>query len=98
MSGEGKLTIEASQTGDTACISVVDTGCGIPGENMEKLFQPLFTTKAKGQGLGLPVCKRFVEAHGGEITVESEVGRGSTFTIRIPFNMEARHTISDSED
>ncbi|MEX2723467.1 MAG: ATP-binding protein, partial [Candidatus Freyarchaeota archaeon] len=59
-------------------------GEGIPEENLPKLFQPLFTTKSKGQGLGLSVCKRLVEAHGGDITVKSKVGKGSTFTIKIP--------------
>ncbi|MGD0330936.1 MAG: ATP-binding protein [Nitrososphaeria archaeon] len=51
---------------------------------MSKLFTPLFTTKAKGQGLGLVVCKRLVEANRGSISVESKVGVGSTFKVRIP--------------
>ncbi|MDH5795195.1 MAG: ATP-binding protein, partial [Candidatus Bathyarchaeota archaeon] len=57
---------------------------GIPEEHLDKMFQPLFTTKAKGQGLGLAVCKRLVEAHRGKIAVESAQGRGATFTIEIP--------------
>ena len=80
----GKLTIRASRTGETASISIQDTGVGIPGEDLPRLFQPLFTTKPRGQGFGLPVCQRLVEAHGGSITVESEVGVGSTFTVQIP--------------
>jgi PAS domain S-box-containing protein len=80
----GRLTIRASKKDDAAFISVEDTGVGIPKENLTKIFHPLVTTKAKGQGLGLPVCKRMVEAHGGGITVKSEVGRGTTFTIEIP--------------
>ena len=80
----GRLTITASKTEEEALISVQDTGVGISEENMGKLFQPLFTTKSKGQGFGLPVCKRIVEAHGGKITVESKVGKGSTFTVKIP--------------
>ena len=62
-------------------ITVTDTGEGISPENMEKLFQPLFTTKAKGIGLGLVVCKNLVEANGGRIEVESKVGKGTTFLI-----------------
>jgi two-component system sensor histidine kinase HydH len=84
MPSGGRLTIRASKSEYTALISVEDTGIGIPEENLSKIFQPLFTTKPKGQGLGLSVCKRLVEAHGGSITVKSEVGRGTTFTIEIP--------------
>ena len=69
-------------------ISVEDTGVGIAKENMASLFQPLFTTRAKGVGLGLAVCKCLVEAHGGSILVESEVGKGSVFTVKIPVGME----------
>jgi len=58
--------------------------CSIPKENLNKLFQPLFSTKARGQGLGLSVCKRLVEAHGGNIKVKSAKAIGTTFTITIP--------------
>lgn len=79
----GKLSVEAFKKDESALIEIKDTGVGIPEENMGKLFTPHFTTKAKGTGLGLPVCKRLIEAHGGTITVESEVGKGSTFTVKI---------------
>ncbi|MFA7060053.1 MAG: ATP-binding protein [Pedobacter sp.] len=62
-------------------ISVTDTGEGISPENMKKLFQPLFTTKAKGIGLGLVVCKNLVEANGGRIEVASRLGEGTTFSM-----------------
>lgn len=65
-------------------LSVADTGVGIPPENMEKLFEPLFTTKAKGIGLGLAFVKSMVEGHGGAIEVASEVGEGSKFTVKLP--------------
>jgi signal transduction histidine kinase len=65
-------------------ISVSDTGEGIASENMKKLFQPLFTTKARGIGLGLAVSKRNVEANGGRIEVESEAGKGTTFYVHLP--------------
>ena len=68
------------------CVKVYfrDTGIGIPEENLDKIWAPLFTTKAKGMGLGLSICKRIVEAHGGNITVKSKVGAGTTFTVTLP--------------
>jgi PAS domain S-box-containing protein len=80
----GELTVDASKSDEEALVSFRDTGVGIPQEDFSKLFSPFFTTKAKGQGLGLAVCKRLVEAHGGEITVKSKLGEGATFTIRLP--------------
>jgi PAS domain S-box-containing protein len=65
-------------------ISVADTGGGISPENLKKLFQPLFTTKAKGIGLGLVVSKKLTEANGGRIEATSEVGKGTTFTVMLP--------------
>ncbi len=85
MENGGKLTVKARLAEDAISISVEDTGVGISKENMGKLFEPLFTTKAKGAGLGLAACKRLVEAHEGSISVESEVGKGTVFTIKIPF-------------
>jgi signal transduction histidine kinase len=85
MPNGGTLTIKATHENGMALISVEDTGLGIPEENRNKIFKPLFTTKSKGQGFGLSVCKRLVEAHnGGSITFESEVGKGSKFTIKVP--------------
>ena len=84
----GRLTIKAYLSEDAAIIDVQDTGVGIPKENLPKLFQPLFTTKAKGQGFGLAVCKRVIEGHGGNITCESKVGEGTTFKIKIPLRGE----------
>lgn len=80
----GTLTIYAEKDDKMTKIYFKDTGVGIPKENIEKIFQPLFTTKAKGTGLGLAVCKRIVEAHNGTIDVESELGKGSTFIIKLP--------------
>ncbi len=65
-------------------VSITDTGSGISPGNMAKLFEPLFTTKAKGIGLGLAVSKNLVEANGGSIEVASQEGEGSTFTIVLP--------------
>ena len=65
-------------------ISVTDTGEGISAENMKRLFQPLFTTKARGIGLGLIVSKNLAEANGGMIEVKSQLGKGTTFTVMLP--------------
>ncbi len=80
----GKLTIKASKTKNYSSIAFQDTGIGIPGEIKTKIFSPLFTTKSKGQGFGLAVCKKLVEAHGGKITVKSKLDKGATFTIKLP--------------
>ena len=69
---------------DWITVSINDTGIGISPENLEKLFEPLFTTKAKGIGLGLTLAKNLMEGNGGAIEVESEVGKGSTFIVRLP--------------
>ncbi|MCW4046905.1 MAG: PAS domain S-box protein [Candidatus Bathyarchaeota archaeon] len=84
MPNGGKLTINASHRGEKALIGVEDTGKGIPEENREKLFKPLFTTKSKGQGFGLAVCKKLTEAMNGTITFESQKGKGTRFIIELP--------------
>jgi len=88
MENEGTLTVSTKKTGGFVEISFKDTGAGISKENMEKIFTPFFTTKAKGIGMGLPICKKFVDAHGGSIQVESELGKGSTFTVKLPIQQE----------
>jgi two-component system NtrC family sensor kinase len=65
-------------------VVVSDTGGGIPPENLERIFEPFFTTTARGTGLGLAITRRIVEQHQGRIMVESEVGRGTAFTVRLP--------------
>ncbi|MGA2681578.1 MAG: PAS domain S-box protein [Candidatus Bathyarchaeia archaeon] len=81
---KGTLEITSYQTGDNVEISFADTGTGIPKETLQKLFSPLFTTKAQGMGFGLAICKRFIESHGGIITVKTVVNGGTTFTITLP--------------
>jgi PAS domain S-box-containing protein len=82
----GVLTVsgEPSPVGGWVLVRVKDTGIGIPPENLQKLFEPLFTTKMKGIGLGLAVSKRLAEANGGRLEVESQPGVGSTFTLVLP--------------
>jgi PAS domain S-box-containing protein len=86
----GQLTVKTWQVSEKparsgqVAVSITDTGVGISEENLNKLFEPLFTTKAKGIGLGLALTRTLVEGHGGTIEVESEVGKGSTFTVKLP--------------
>jgi len=81
----GRLMVKSEiPSAGWVAISVTDTGAGIPEENLGKLFEPLFTTKAKGIGLGLAFTSTLVEGNGGTIEVQSEVGKGSTFTVKLP--------------
>ena len=80
----GKLTISARQQKKMVAITVKDTGMGITRENMNRLFEPLFTTKNSGVGLGLAVSKKLVDANDGRIEVQSDLGKGSMFTIYLP--------------
>ena len=92
LEGGGTLKVSASQNGSHLEIAVSDTGAGIVAENLPHIFRPFFTTKSgqdrptefSGSGVGLAFCKRVVDAHGGEISVTSEPGRGSAFRIRLP--------------
>jgi len=80
----GELTINAFPRAKTVIIAISDTGVGIPDAVKEKIFKPLFTTKSKGQGFGLAVVKKLVEALNGHISFETEVGKGTTFIIEMP--------------
>jgi PAS domain S-box-containing protein len=86
MPAGGTLEVRAQKTDREAQIRICDTGTGIPDEVKPKLFTPMMTTKAKGQGLGLAVVKRLVEALKGTITFESQEGKGTTFTIKLSQN------------
>ncbi len=84
----GKLHVKAGRTEEEIRVSVSDTGEGIPPEKMKNLFRTFYTTKSSGLGLGLNFCKQTVEAHGGSISVESVVGKGTTFTIILPLQVK----------
>jgi signal transduction histidine kinase len=84
MADDGELTIETNLDSDYIVTFITDTGSGIAEENLKKIFEPLFSTKAKGTGLGLPVCVLLVEKHRGEINVESRPGKGTTFIVKLP--------------
>ncbi len=87
MTKGGQLTIQTGQSGsgsDGVWVSISDSGCGIPPEQQNRIFEPFYTTKKKGSGLGLMIVHRIVREHGGLIKVESQVGKGTTFRIWLP--------------
>jgi signal transduction histidine kinase len=83
MKGRGDLKVSAMKAGDALLIKVSDTGEGIPPELLDRIFEPFYSTKERGTGLGLAIVYNIVKKHGGDITVESEIGKGTTFTIRL---------------
>ena len=99
MPNGGRMRIEVGENaaGDTVEIKIADNGVGISPENLRQIFEPFFTTKAPdengrgGTGLGLSVCRQIIEQHHGRIRVESVVGKGATFTVKLP------KTLSDDE-
>ena len=80
----GRVTIATSKTGDKVEVSVTDTGSGIPADRLGAIFDDFVTTKKRGLGLGLAITKRVVEQLDGTIAVASELGKGTTFTMRFP--------------
>jgi signal transduction histidine kinase len=87
----GTLTLEAARTRDGLTLAVTDTGPGIPPEALPRVFDPYFTTKARGLGLGLAIARRIVEEHGGTIEVESQPGRGTRFRVVLPWGERPVH-------
>ena len=88
MPNGGTLTIESKEANSSVEVTISDTGTGMSEETLRKLWTPLFTTKAKGMGFGLAISKRLIEAHGGNVSVQSELGKGTTFTITIPIEQQ----------
>ena len=84
MTSGGTLTLQTSEGAEGVRVSVGDTGGGIPQEQINRIFEPFYTTKKKGTGLGLMIVQRIVRAHGGRIELESHVGQGTTFRIWLP--------------
>ena len=78
-----QLTIETSTQDNQLVIKITDTGCGISQKDLLHLFEPFFSTKVNGTGLGLTIVKKIIENHNGKITVESEVGRGTTTLVSL---------------
>jgi two-component system, sporulation sensor kinase E len=85
MHRDGKLRIRTDLADTHVIVRFIDTGGGMTAENLGRVFEPYFTTKASGSGLGLLIVRRIVREHGGELSIESSEGRGVTLTIRLPF-------------
>jgi signal transduction histidine kinase len=88
MADGGALTVAACREVDMVAFAITDTGAGIAAENMASLFEPLFTTKVRGIGLGLAVSRKLVENNGGRIGVRNEAAGGATFTVHLPIWQE----------
>jgi len=88
--------VASKRKGSTVAISFEDTGVGMNKETLKKIWVPLFTTKAKGMGFGLSICKRIVEAHGGKIAVKSTIGKGTVFKISLPINKGVSFDVNNS--
>ena len=86
MTTGGTLTLQTGENNDGVWVSVADTGGGIPQEQINRIFEPFYTTKKKGSGLGLMIVQRIVRAHNGRIELESNVGRGTTFRVWLPLH------------
>ena len=86
MTRGGTLTLQTSEGAEAVSVSVADTGGGIAQEQINRIFEPFYTTKKKGTGLGLMIVQRIVSAHGGRIELDSQVGRGSTFRLWLPLH------------
>ena len=86
----GELILQTRLDGDSAVLDVTDTGVGMTEDQAAQVFDAFYSTKPGGSGLGLPTTRKVVEAHGGSITLQSEPGQGSRFTIRLPLNDDDR--------
>jgi len=85
----GQLTIETCKNKQVV-VNIKDTGCGIPKDSLDKIFEPFFSTKKGGTGLGLSICYKLINVNQGEICIESEVGKGTIVTLRLPLSSESK--------
>ena len=80
----GQLVVRSAAQGDVVAVYLIDTGVGMDDRTLSKMFEAFYTTKPSGSGLGLPTTEKIIAAHGGRIRVESQLGRGTQFTIELP--------------
>ncbi len=98
MPGGGHLSVNILREGDNVVLIIKDDGEGIPEENLNKVFEPYFTTKDFGSGLGLTLVYKIIKEHDGEIQLKSKLGVGTSFIIRLPIPQKEKHLISWSGD
>jgi PAS domain S-box-containing protein len=98
MSKGGKLRVQTVQKRNELLLKIEDTGVGIPDENMDKIFEPYFTTKDFGSGLGLTLVYKIVKEHLGDIEIKSKVGEGTSFTLSFPIPQKEKRLISYAEE
>jgi two-component system NtrC family sensor kinase len=96
--GKGTVRLTSRREADSVVVMVADTGCGIPKQNIDQIFDPFYTTKAVGEGtgLGLSICFSIVERHGGTISVDSKLSEGTCFTVRLPISSVAGDQIRET--
>jgi signal transduction histidine kinase len=85
----GRANVTAHPLEEEVRVMIQDTGKGIESEDLERIFEPFFSSRPDGTGLGLPIARRIAQAHGGELSVESEAGAGTTVTVRLPYATNA---------
>jgi signal transduction histidine kinase len=86
MNGRGRLSLEGTRQNGAVALSVIDTGSGIPAERRPRVFEPFYSGKPNGTGLGLTIAERIVTAHGGRIEIDSAPGRGTRVTLLFPLD------------
>jgi signal transduction histidine kinase len=86
-SAERRITVSTARDGNSAELSVSDVGPGIPVDRLKEMFEPFYTTKPQGMGMGLSIARTIVEAHSGQLSAENLAGRGAVFRIRLPLAM-----------
>ena len=97
MDGGGKLSVVTKLNGDFVSVRISDTGCGIDEDKIAKIFEPYYTTKASGTGLGLTLVYKIMKEHHGDIHVTSQKGKGTTFTLDFPIPVSERKVIGEDE-
>jgi len=85
LSPGGSARVEAALEDREVVVRISDDGCGVPPARLRRVFEPFFTTREDGTGLGLPVARRIARVHGGEVTLESAAGAGTTVSVRLPW-------------